>query len=152
MSAPALVLGAAGTGLVAGLFLAFSLAVMPALRVSDDATLVAVMQRINVAIVDPGFLVLLMGTPIALVVATLTGPQRPLAGVALALHLLALGVTGAINIPLNEALARVGGSADDAALAAARRAFERRWNRAHSARTMAVTASFATCLVALQAG
>ena len=49
------------TGLVAGLLGGFACAVMPALRGADDRTFVDVMQRINVAILNPVFLTVFMG-------------------------------------------------------------------------------------------
>jgi uncharacterized membrane protein len=52
-SGATLVAGTVTTGLMAGLFAAFSYAVMPGLARTDDATFVRSMQRINVAILNP---------------------------------------------------------------------------------------------------
>lgn len=49
------------TGLVTGLFYAFSISVMPALRRADDRTLVDVMQRINKAILNGWFAIGYLG-------------------------------------------------------------------------------------------
>jgi uncharacterized membrane protein len=133
-----------GTGLVGGVFLAFSTAVMPALSGTDPRTFVAVMTRINVVIVNPLFLLLLLGSPAVLLVAALLGgPRRGWVVLALLLGLAALAVTMTVNVPLNTALAH---AADPAA---GRAAFERAWNTAHLARTVLTAGSFAACLVAL---
>jgi uncharacterized membrane protein len=131
-----------GTGAVTGLFLAFSVAVMPGLRATDDAVFLSAMQRINVAIVNPVFLLVFLGSPLLLLVAALVGPRNAWLWAALALHLAGFAVTPAVNVPLNNAL--------DAATdpGPARAAFERPWNRAHAVRTVLMAASFAACLVA----
>ena len=56
-----LIAATVSTGLVAGLLGAFACAVMPALRGADDRTFVDVMQRINVAIVNPVFVTAFVG-------------------------------------------------------------------------------------------
>jgi uncharacterized membrane protein len=133
----------AGTGLVAGLFVCFSVAVMPGLRRVDDEAFLSSMQRINVAIVNPLFLLLFLGSPVLLVAAAVVGPRDTWLLAASALHLLALLVTFAVNIPLNNRL--------DAATdpAPARTAFEPPWTRAHTVRTLLMAVSFVGCLVAL---
>jgi uncharacterized membrane protein len=136
-----------GTGLVAGLFLAFSIAVMPALAGTDARTFVTVMNRINVVIVNPLFLLLLFVSPILLFVATLlSGPKRGLVVVALVLNLVALVITMAVNVPLNNALANTGVDVD-----AARSVFERAWNIAHTVRTVLMAGTLATSVAALAA-
>ncbi len=134
-----------GTGLVAGLFLAFSVAVMPGLRATDDAVFLATMQRINVAIVNPLFLVLFLGSPVLLAAATFVGPRDVFLVLALLVHLAGLAVTPVVNIPLNNALAVASDPGP------ARAAFEVPWNRAHTLRTVLMAASFALCLVAIGA-
>lgn len=58
LTAPAIV----GSGVVAGLLLAFSLVVMRALRALPPADGMRTMQRINVLILTPAFLVAFVGT------------------------------------------------------------------------------------------
>ncbi|MFD9339330.1 hypothetical protein ACFWBF_33810 [Streptomyces sp. NPDC060028] len=58
-----LVAATLATGLVAGPFFAFDVSVMPALKRSDDRTLIAVMQRVNVAILGGRFLLAFLGAP-----------------------------------------------------------------------------------------
>ncbi|MFD3556609.1 DUF1772 domain-containing protein [Streptomyces goshikiensis] len=134
------------TGLIAGLFFAFDVSVMPALKRSDDRTLIQVMQRINVAIVNGVFLFAFLGAllftalALALHLASDGGGAvaAPLTG-ALVAYVLALGVTGGVNIPLNNALEQAGPVDRIADPAAVRQAFERRWVPANRWRTLLCT-------------
>ena len=69
--APGLVLGAAALtmGLLAGLFYAYSVSVMPGLGQADDRTLVDGMQQINDAIENPVFFVSFLGAPVLILAA-----------------------------------------------------------------------------------
>lgn len=140
--------GSAGTGLVAGIFLAFATAVMPGLARGDDRTFVAAMQQVNVAIVNPLFVSLFVAPLVVLGIAFFTAPARWWVLAALVLYVATVLLTGAGNIPLNDALAAAGSSDP----AAARAAFEDPWNRLHLVRTATVLASFGCCLVALVRG
>ena len=60
--------GQALNGLLAGIYLAFVVAVMPALHGLPDDTFVRVMNRINVVIVNPAFLTLFLGAPVLAVI------------------------------------------------------------------------------------
>ena len=62
-------------GLVGGLLLAFSVAVMPALARQSGRARHAVMQAINVVILNPLFLTLFMGTAVVAL-----GADRAVAG------------------------------------------------------------------------
>ena len=116
---------------LAGLYLGFAVAVMPALRHVDDATFVAVMNHINTAIMNPVFLVVFLGAPAA-AAALLVGDRSPATIVAAVLAVAALVITLAANVPLNDALADGG----------TRAAFQTPWVRWHLARTVAAAASF----------
>jgi uncharacterized membrane protein len=111
-------IAAAGSGIVAGCFYIFSVAVMRALRSLPPSCGIAAMQAINLVIVNPLFLGVFLGTGAICVavialpaadwsesarVAALAGSISYLAGV--------LGITMAANVPMNDALARV--SAED---------------------------------------
>jgi uncharacterized membrane protein len=148
----ALVGGTLATGLVAGLFLAFSTAVMPGLARTDDRTFVTAMQSVNVAILNPVFLTLFVAPLACLAVAALTGPARWWVVAALVLYVVNVAITQAGNIPLNDALMAAGAPEGPAGWEAARTAFEDQWNRLHLIRTLALVASFACCLGALRAG
>ena len=132
-------------GLSAGLFFAFSVAVMPGLRRTDDAAFVAVMTSINRAILNFPFGLVFVGALIAPVVAAIlafiTGASSPWLLIAAAVVYLVgvLAVTGGVNVPLNEALDRDGD----------RRAFEARWVRFNTLRTVSAVVAFALALVAL---
>lgn len=101
-----------GAGLMTGLLFAFSLVVMRALRELDAPTGMRAMQRINVLIVRPLFLLVFLGTAaLSLVVMVAAWNQLPAPEAALLLagagaYLIGpLGVTMAFNIPLNNRLA-----------------------------------------------
>ncbi|WFE38592.1 anthrone oxygenase family protein [Micromonospora sp. WMMD998] len=144
-----------GAGLTAGLFAAFAYAVMPALRGADDRTFVDAMQRINVSIVNGWFLLIFLGTPaLAVLSAVLAArgagrPALPWILGGLALHVVMVGITAAVNVPLNDALATAG--ADD--LDAARQRFEATWVTWNVVRALASTAGFgALCWALVVAG
>lgn len=118
------------TGLSAGLFVAFSIAVMPGLRRAGDRTLIETMQQINAAILNPVFAVVFGGS-LGLIVAALVlqwgGAPRPWIGAALVLYAVCLVVTGVVNVPLNNALDAAGDPAAVEDPAAVRAAFEESW-------------------------
>lgn len=119
------------TGLLAGVYAAFLLAVMPALHSQPDDVFIAVMNRINVVIVNPVFMVLFLGAPI--VTAVLLRWDRDAITIsAVVAAVLAVVITGAVELPLNDALAD-GGSRD---------AFETPWIVWHVLRTLVACASF----------
>lgn len=142
------------TGLVAGLFQAFSYAVMPGLRRTDDATFVRTMRAINAAILNPWFLALFVGGPVLTVAAGVVvfvdsaGLVLVWVTVGLVCSLLTLGVTGRVNVPLNERL-----HADPIETheqqRAARAAFERAWVRSNHIRSVASTAAAVALVIAL---
>ena len=101
-----------GAAIMAGLLFAFSNFVMRALTQLPPAFGMEAMQRVNLAIVNPLFLVVFVGTAavsVLLVLATVAAPANPgyallLAGAACYL-IGVVGVTAAFNIPLNNSLA-----------------------------------------------
>jgi uncharacterized membrane protein len=110
------VLGAAvlTMGLLAGLFYAYSVSVMPGLGDADDRTLIDAMQQINEAIENPVFFLSFLGAPVlalaALVVVRRSGSRQVIRWIvaALVLYGVAFLVTVAFNIPLNDELAEAG--------------------------------------------
>lgn len=147
----ALVTATVTTGLFAGVFFAFAIAVMPGLTRTDSATFVNAMREINAAILNPVFLLCFLGAPglTALATALALGAAQPatLAWVALAFVLLAavLVITFRINVPLNDELAAAG-PGDPADV---RRRFERRWVRWNNVRAVASTAALGSLALAL---
>ena len=63
---------ALGSGLIAGLYFAFSTAVMPALANLPEEQGIAAMQKINAAILNPLFLLLFFGTAVASAISVIT--------------------------------------------------------------------------------
>src|SRR3712207_3417739 len=111
----ALTVGAAvGSGTAAGVFLAFSRLVMPALSGLPAAEGIAAMQSINKIAVRPVFMTVLFGTAAGCVPVLIAGVRSwgeaagALGTAGSALFLLgAVGVTAVRNVPLNDALAAV---------------------------------------------
>ncbi|MFF0745815.1 DUF1772 domain-containing protein [Streptomyces sp. NPDC004111] len=135
-------------GLVSGLFYGFSVSVMPALRrTQDDRSVIDVMQRINVAILNGWFVLGYIGaflfTAVALALHVPSdgrGVLPPLIA-ALVCYLASMGVTNKVNIPLNNALEKAGPVARIPDPTAVRRAFEGPWARANVWRTLLCTAA-----------
>jgi uncharacterized membrane protein len=132
------------TGLIAGLLAAFAYAVMPGLGRTDDRTFVTAMARINESIMNGWFAVIFGGALVFTVggIALHLWAENPAAlgwnTAALVLYLVALVITGVVNVPLNNGLA---GDEQTAAPATARRRFETRWVRWNTARAVAATAA-----------
>lgn len=133
---PGLVLAAAivAMGLMAGLLYSFSIAVMPGLAQTDDRTVIDVMRKINVAIVNPVFVSTFVGALVLTAAAAVLygrrrGPGEPFRWIlaALVLYAVALAVTVAVSIPLNDRLAAAGDVARIGDLAGVRRRFEGPW-------------------------
>ncbi|MFI7314640.1 anthrone oxygenase family protein [Streptomyces hygroscopicus] len=140
---PVLVAATLGTGLMAGLYLAFDVAVMPVLARREDERFVAVMRRANDALDDNAafgtlFLGVFMATGVAarrLARADRSDAARQ-ARAAAVLYGLSVVVTICVNLPLNRRLRTASGTSA-AALAAARKAYERPWRRVNAVRTAA---------------
>ena len=105
---------ALGCGLMAGLFFAFSVAVMKALARLPSAEGIAAMQAINVAIINQVFLAAFFGTAVAcvlIVIASLLRWHNPGAVylfIGGALYLLGTFlVTLVFNVPKNKGLASI---------------------------------------------
>lgn len=112
---------AIGSGVVGGIFYAFSTFVMAALGRLPSEQGAAAMKAINVTVINPAFMLAFMGTAILCLVlagASLTW-GRPAGMLILAASLLYLlgcfGVTMLFNVPLNNQLAAVA-PAQEAAL------------------------------------
>lgn len=104
-------LAALGSGLMAGLFFAFSCFVMTALGRLPGAQGAAAMQSINVAILNPLFLLVFLGTAVLCVGLAGWGAWHGewlIAGGASLYLLCCMAVTMIWNVPLNESLAREG--------------------------------------------
>ena len=105
---------ALGTGLVAGIFFAFSTFVMGALARIQQAAGISAMQSINVVVLNPVFLSVFVGTAVlcaGLTLSALLGWSSPRSIYLIAGSLLyaigCFGVTMMFNVPLNDALAAI---------------------------------------------
>ncbi len=151
----ALTLGALlGCGLMAGLFFAFSACVMKALGGRPPREGIAAMQAINVAILNPIFFAVFMGTAIlclwALVFALRNlpspGARWLLAGSVFYL-IGALLVTMVFNVPMNDALAKANpDSAQGERIWANYLSVWTAWNHLRTVSSLAATACFALAL------
>ena len=103
---------AVGSGIVAGIWFAFSNFVMAALARLPAEAGSAAMRAINETVLNPGFFVLFLGTgaaSLALLVLAVARWGQPGSGLVACGSLLylagSIGVTRLRNVPLNEALA-----------------------------------------------
>ncbi len=132
-------------GLLAGLFYAFDVAVMPGLTAADDRTLVDAMQQM----IDlPAFPLTLLAAPVLAAVA-LVQARRAGAGktagwivASLALYTVMVVVSIAVHFPLNDELKEAGDPARIENLAAVRDDFVTPWVAWNIVRTLALTAAF----------
>ena len=116
------VLGVLGTGLVAGVFCAFSAFVMRGLAALPPAQGVAAMKAINVTALRPAFMLVFLGSAVlSTVLAVVTFvllPDDGTVGLLLgsALYLVgSFGVTMVANVPRNEALMKLDPGTPEAA-------------------------------------
>ena len=142
-------------GAMTGTFFAFAVGVMPGLSAASPATAVAAMRQINARIENPFFLALFMLVPVFAAVAgflALRSGQRT-AGLLLlaAAAVYVVGTiitTGAVNVPLNQALAAASPHADPATVWAD---FVGRWNVGNMVRTLASSATLVLAAAAFAA-
>jgi uncharacterized membrane protein len=151
-----LVIGGTLTGLSAGVYYTFNVAVVPALRFLRGTRHIAAMQAINTKIENPVFFLSFFGPTFLLPLAAFlhrSGPQFALLLAAAVLHI--VGVNGGTmvgNIPLNKELAQL--DADQLSETEAdriRTEFQgpgTPWMRWHNFRTIAAIAATALVFIA----
>ncbi|MGF1663124.1 MAG: DUF1772 domain-containing protein [Kineosporiaceae bacterium] len=147
-----LVLAAVGAATSGGVLFAFSSFVMPALARLEPPAGAAAMQAINVTAVRPSFMSVYFGTGLVAVLAAVVAAVQ---GVALLVTVLGaavylvgvLGVTVALNVPLNDRLAAV--SPDDAAASGFWVTYRQRWTAANHVRAVAAAVSAALLALSL---
>ncbi|MFI6587589.1 DUF1772 domain-containing protein [Embleya sp. NPDC050493] len=138
------------TGLVAGVYFCFAVAIMPGLADVDDRTFIDFLQHVNKRIENPVFFACFFGAPILGVISIVrtrklghTEANRwIIAGVALAF--LGMLITMGGNIPLNNKIEDAGNPAEIADPAKLRDDVENAWIAWNIARTLAATAALAT--------
>ncbi|GLI04558.1 membrane protein [Paenibacillus tyrfis] len=146
---------ALGSGLIAGLFFAFSTFVMSALARLPAEQGIAAMQSINVTVLNPLFSLVFMGTALACVILGIASLTKW--GTASAAYVLAgcilyfVGsflVTIIFNVPLNDALAAVApGSSEGAQLW---NLYLSKWVAWNHVRTIASLAALASFILAIR--
>jgi uncharacterized membrane protein len=143
-----------GSGLVAGVFYAFSTFVMKALGRIPANEGIAAMQSINITVINPLFLSVFLGTGvlcIALVVMSFIrwqGPADIFVIAAAAFYIFGcLAVTMTLNVPLNDELAAV--NAGDPKSVEIWTRYLSDWTFWNSVRTAASLVSSALLVVAL---
>ncbi len=149
----ACVIGAVGSGLVAGVMLAFSTSVMPGLGRRPASHAVAAMQAMNSAILNPVFGLVFGGTTLVCAALAVTAPLttdqegagwRALGGLLYVVG--TFGVTMVVNVPMNEALDEVDPDSDEAA--EHWQQYLRRWTAWNHLRTVLATAAATVLVVA----
>lgn len=143
------------SGLVAGLFYAWSCSVIPGLKTLTNSDYLKAMQAMNTAIQNPVFFLSFMGLIFVYPVA-LWQMYEPQPGIAFYFLLLGaviyfagvFGVTIFGNVPLNNQLDQfvIPGTSENE-LSAMRRSFEQPWNSLHSIRTIGSVLAFAITLL-----
>ncbi|MFJ9737990.1 DUF1772 domain-containing protein [Streptomyces sp. NPDC101166] len=148
------VLGVLGTGLMAGVFCAFSTFVMKGLAALPPAQGVAAMNAVNAAATTPAFMVVFLGTAVlCAMIAVVTFVLWPDEGAVLllvgsALYLFgSFGVTVVANVPRNETLA--GLEPGTAEAVAYWPAYVREWTVWNHARTVAAAGAALAYVLAL---
>lgn len=148
-------LAALGSGLMAGLFFAFSTSVMSALGRMPPPAGISAMQSINVTILNPVFFAVFFGTAlmsIVLIAGALAGWSDMSAAALLAGGVLYLAgcmaVTMVFNVPLNNALAATAADSAEGAVIWSRYLAE--WVPWNHVRTVACLASCAAFIQALR--
>ncbi|MGW5878125.1 anthrone oxygenase family protein [Nocardiopsis terrae] len=151
------VLAAVLTGLFAGLFLAFSMAVMPGLARTGDRTMVESMRGINTAILNPLFALVFVGAPVAvlgsvaLYSASGARVSAAWAGAGLVLLVVTVVVTFTVNVPRNNALER-SAAVPNQDPAAVRADFEPVWVRWNHLRSLVSVTALVCSVMALVTG
>jgi uncharacterized membrane protein len=149
-----LMLAAVGCGLIAGVFYAFSTFVMRALAILPQRDGIAAMQAINVAVINPLFLGVFMGSAAVSVIAAATA--FAVAGRATMIWTLVgallyvmgtFSVTMTFNVPLNNQLERT--PTDDPAAGRVWADYLRRWTRWNHVRTIAAASAMLAFVLAL---
>ena len=145
---------AVGSGLVAGIFYAFSSFVMGALGRVPAAHGIEAMQAINIVVINRSFLLVFFGTAILCLGLLAAAYMRWNSGgwLLLSASLLYLvgtiGVTMVLNVPLNDALAAVRPETPEATTLWAH--YRERWTMWNTVRTVAPTAAMILFVIALR--
>jgi uncharacterized membrane protein len=95
-------------GLITGAFALYAHTIMPGLRKTDDRTFVAAFQQTDRAIINPWFMISAFVLTLVAGIANRGTPALPPIAVAFGLYLVAVIITIAVNVPLNDAIKAAG--------------------------------------------
>jgi uncharacterized membrane protein len=142
---PLLIAAAVATGLQAGTYYTWASGVMPGLARVDDRTFIHAMQQMNIAIVNPAFMLTFLGAPVLAGVAVFTASSatRPWVIVGAACAVATVVITFVGNMPLNNALDAAGDIDQIRDLAGLREKVESSWVSWNIVRAVTSTASLA---------
>lgn len=138
-----------------GIFALYSHTIMPGLRKTDDGTFVKAFQAIDRRIVNGLFMIQFFGPMLVLGVCAYCVFAYPLAGdayvyIALLAYGIAVGVTMAVNVPLNDGIKAVVDTTSALSASAARKQFqERRWTQYNHLRVIATLVAVIAVVLAL---
>jgi uncharacterized membrane protein len=142
-----------GCGLISGVFFAFSSFIMTALARRPSAQGIAVMQSINVAVVNPLFMLVFLGTGVVCLLLLLGAVSNwslqnaPYLLAGSLLYLIgALGVTIGCNVSLNNELAMIQPNSSEAVSIWTK--YLARWTAWNHLRTLASLGAVAMFLLA----
>jgi uncharacterized membrane protein len=140
-------------GLIAGAFAIFAHTIMPGLRHTDDRTFVTAFQQVDRAIINPWFMTTAFAGALVLTlaagIANRGAPALPWIAAAFGLYLVAVIVTVAVNVPLNDAI-KAAGDPNHIDVAQVRAQFhETRWAAWNLLRAVTTTTAFALLAWAL---
>jgi uncharacterized membrane protein len=144
-------LAAIGSGLMAGLFFAFSTAVMPALRRVRPAQGAEAMQQVNRVIQNPLFLLVFVGTGLVCLLLVIGAPFSGRPGtvwivVGGLLYIVgSIGLTAVVNVPMNNRLDAANPLTDQGGAIWAD--YLNRWTAWNHVRALACTAAMAALVV-----
>ena len=140
-----------GSGLMAGLFFAFSTAVMPALRRVRPTQGAEAMQQVNRVIQNPLFLLVFIGTGLVCLLLVIGAPFSGRPGtvwivVGGLLYIVgSIGLTAVVNVPMNNRLDAANPLTDQGAAIWAD--YLNRWTAWNHVRALACTAAMAALVV-----
>jgi uncharacterized membrane protein len=146
-------LGVVGSGLMAGVFFAFSTAVMPGLRRLRPSAGAEAMQHVNVVIQNPLFLLVFMGTGLICLLVAIGALVSGAAGAvwlvigALLYVVGSVGLTMGVNVPMNNRLDAANPITDTGAAIWAD--YLTRWTAWNHVRALACTAATAALAIGL---
>ena len=140
-------IGAAMTmGLTVGTIALYAHTIMPGLRNTDDRTFVSAFQHIDRAIINPWFMATTFLGPLALTAAAaFTNRGTPAMRwiiAALALYLVAVVITIAVNVPLNDVIKAAGDPNHIDAALVRQKFHESRWAAWNLLRVATTTPAF----------